>query len=1273
MRSPALKMALAMAFGAAAPILSAEDRPPAGPTPAETAPPQDHSAWGKEPIEVQSDARGQICLNGLWQFVPMRDKAKTGPAEGWVDIHVPGSWKETGTLPGLATGPGKGPAFKDWGNGSGVSSAYYQRKITIPREWSGRAILVYLDRVSTDAIVTANGENCGTISWPSGEADLSKAVKAGSEAELRIQVVASSDDAPATTYLDAGRAVTTPSRLSSKGLIGDVFLRSRPPGAHVSDVFVQTSTRKKELRLTVELAGVPASESVQLTARILGASGKEEKRFQGSAAVKAGTPSRLEIAWTWADPRLWDLEQPNLYTLRLKCQGSGWSDEVAQTFGFREFWVEGRRFLLNGTEIRLRPESQVYMETRFAGSVELTDAHIDGCLHAGFNIEECWPVNHDERGSVNFREQWAERADRKGFLLLGTALPINEGRWDKADYRELYRRKLDQDLRRYRNHPSIVIWSTNPNWLGNGLDQDPWHIGRSQEIPGAIEDFKTKRAAQAVAVIRDIDPTRPIINHAGANNGDFYNINCYLNFMPLQEREEWLSQWAQSGDMPIMCIEFGTPWNFSFLRGRWSFEGVTEPLLTEYCAMYLGREAYALEPADYREAIRRKYGGGQKFGDWINGETAIESSAAFQKMEAIFIRNTYRAWRTWGMTGGMLPWDYGFGWDAYGTERRRKHLPIQEQALHPFTPGMRGIVREKEAVTFCKPFQPEGMDLYPAGTALMEANGPTLAWISGSKASFTAKDHDFQAGRDMAKQVVLINDERAAREYSYSWSAELDGKRIAGESAKGRIDPAKTLFLPLGFHLPDLGGKAKAAGTIRLEATLGTKRHQDVFPFHVFAKPAAAGAGVALYDPAGKSRALLQALGCTVKDWSSRSGADVLVIGREALSGSGNRPLPFDLEALLGSGARVLILAQDPDWLRSSMGFRVCPYLSRKVFPVSAGHPVCQDLDETDLADWAGASTLVEAYPKTPVQDPRWRSPKYGFHWGNQGVVTSAAIEKPHRSGWRPILECEFDLAYSPLLELDYGQGRLTLCTLDLEDHALQDPAALVLAGNLLRYCAATRPVVRAKRTILLGDEQDRKVLAALGVRCETAADLDSTVDLALIGRQASPQEAKVRELLARGGRAFFLPRSKAEPGFGLKLAERTSFSGSPAVPAWQECQGLGVSDLHVRSAVPAWLLEAGAETGAEGLLGVWRQGSGVALFCQIDPDRLQVEEKQYFRITRWRETRAISQLLANLGATFKADPEAAHLARPQEGYYHPDYKSGDFKNSDDPYLYFRW
>ncbi|MGD0091707.1 MAG: glycoside hydrolase family 2 TIM barrel-domain containing protein [Planctomycetota bacterium] len=1236
--------------------------------------------WGEEPVETLSTKRGQICLNGIWQFVPMLDRAETQPPSGLAYISVPGSWKPCGPLPGLVSGRGKGPAWRNWGAGSGIWCAWYQRKIRIPAPWANQAILVSLERVSTDAIIYANGTKCGAIGWPYGEVDISQALKAGAEAVLQIQVLATSDNTPATSFLDPGRVVTTAANLESKGLIGDVFLRSRPQGAHISDAFVQTSTRKKELKLDVEVSDVTVAGPVQFTARLLDANGREEQCFQSQAAMDGSKKQLIQLAWTWDNPRLWDFQQPNLYTLKLEAKGANWSDEYAQPFGFREFWIEGRKFLLNGTEIRFRPNAHGYTESCFGGSVELTDAHIEGCMYAGFNMEECWPVNHDQKGSVNYRELWAERADRKGFLLMGTALPIDPGQWQKAEYQESHGRKLERELRRYRNHPSIVIWTTNPNWLGNGLDQDPRYIGRSESaaLAPTLENWKKAAAKGAVAAIKKLDPTRPVLNHAGAYNGDIYNINCYLNLIPLQEREEWLTEWAKTGDMPLMCCEFGTPWKYTFLQGRWGFEASTEPLATEYCAIYLGAEAYALETTDYRQAIRRQYKGGRQFGDMgANWNTVMDALPAFQRLQALFNRNTFRSWRTLGITGGMVPWDYGYGWDAFDNERRRKGLQVGEQDLRPFTPGMRGTARAKATVNLTKPFQPGGMDIYPEGVALMAANGPTLAWIAGGPSAFTAKDHNFEPAQDVEKQVVLINDQRTPQDYQYAWTAELDGKQFAGDNGKGRIEPAQTVFVPLRCRVPGVAGNTKTTGTIALTAKIGDREHKDAFSFRVFPKANPLPQSVALYDPVGKTAKMLAALGCKAQEWNGKPVSELVVIGREALSGG--KALPFVLEALVGAGGRVLVCAQSPEWLCTTLGFRVAPHLSRRVFPVSAAHPVCQGLDATDLSDWCGESTLVEAHPRYPIpsQVPGWRSPDHGWHWGNLGAVTSAALEKPHRGGWRPILECEFDLAYSPLMELDYGQGRLILCTLDLEDHVSLDPAAALLARNLLQYAAATTPLARAKRTILVGDDTDKKTLEALGVAYQPAAKLEPDADLVVVGCQAQCNEADLQKHLAKGGKVLFLALSAPEHECGVKLRQVQACAGSLNIPAWPECQGLSPSDLHWRTESPAWLVESGVEKGADGLLGLLRKGNGVAVFCQIDPERFQAEQKPYFRLTRWRQTRALAQILANLGASFAKDREAFRLTPEQgkketSGWYGADYRD-EFKNGDDPYRYFRW
>jgi hypothetical protein len=88
--------------------------------------------WGEEPTEPLSAKRGQICLNGIWEFVPMLDPAETEPPSGMAYIHVPGSWKPSWPMPGLASETGKGPAWNNWGDGSRTWCAWYRRKVKIP-------------------------------------------------------------------------------------------------------------------------------------------------------------------------------------------------------------------------------------------------------------------------------------------------------------------------------------------------------------------------------------------------------------------------------------------------------------------------------------------------------------------------------------------------------------------------------------------------------------------------------------------------------------------------------------------------------------------------------------------------------------------------------------------------------------------------------------------------------------------------------------------------------------------------------------------------------------------------------------------------------------------------------------------------------------------------------------------------------------------------------------------------------------------------------------
>jgi len=1202
--------------------------------------------WTKADDEAPTECRGRICLNGWWRFCPAAGSGVRPPEKGWGYLRVPGSWSTSGwpPVPQAEVVKGAGPSWQV--NLQKLPRAWYERRIRIPKSWAGRAVLLDLRRVSTDARVVVNGVDCGTVSWPTGKVDITRAVQCGAEAVVRILVVAVQNEKEVTVHMGPDQVHTAPARLNSRGLIGDVLLVSRPAGPHVSDVFVQTSTRRQHVDLAVEVRGVRHAGRVAFTARMLDEKGAEERRFAAEADVGAADVQTVRLRWPWPKPRLWDIGRPNLYTCVLRGKGAGLDDEVAEGFGFREFWIDGRRFLLNGTEIRLRP-----MVAQHAYTIEQMDGVLDDYRAAGFNALELWPWDHDQRGTYHHRELWCERADRKGIAMIAPALSMNRYvfdkswafTWDRPGVADQWERRMAAELRRWRNRPSILMWATSANFFGHALDQDPRHIGRRG---WADDDEGWKRKAGAgmdgIARIKRHDPTRPVLTHQGAYVSDAHTINHYLCLLPLQDREEWLSDWARRGEMPYMAVEYGTPLHTTMMRGRIGFGDAvkTEPLMTEFCAVYLGRRAYELEQPVYRKRIAATYKGDQLYDHWIAREE-INHAPAFQELQRLFSTNTWRSCRALGCTGGMIPWNQGHGW-------RRGPDYYKQIDVGPFRPGRRGAYSRKQRLGNVHPLKagPQIVDL--GGKALIANNGPTLAWIAGPPDVVTAKDHSFQAGQEVTKSVVLINDTRQTARFSWKLTVTVGGKTVADEEDEGSLPPAGTKVLPVRFRLPG-NAEAKTDGEAFLVARIAGREHTDRFAFRVFPPPARLDLkGVAVFDPVGRTKTMLKRLGCEAKTWDGQRRAGLVVIGREALSKG--HELPGDLEAHVAAGGRVILFTQHPDWLRKRLSLRIAHQLGRYVWPVRDRHPAVGGLDALDLRNWAGSSTLVEPYPYYRGDEFRKGAhgvPYWGWRWGARGAVTSAPVEKPHLSAWRPILECGFDLAYSPLMELDYGKGRLILCTLDLADHVPGDAAAMRLARSLLTYVATAPLSARARKAVYVGGEPGKKLLDSLGMLYVASDRVDGEADLLILGPQAKAGDPALEQYVRAGGRLLVLARSTASAPLGVTLRHEKAFGGSLDVPDWPEARGLSPSDLRRRTDGAAWLVPGGAEIGAGGQLARKRLGKGVAVFCQLGPASLDADAKTYLRYTRWRHTRAIAQVLANLGASFRADRRIFHPRDP--------------------------
>ncbi len=1421
---------------------------------------------------VNNSQRGEIYLNGTWQFLPELGERKTPPpaTADWGEIFVPGDWQQKTDHSTVGVEKlGTGAVWQNY-QGEKLGLAWYHRRVTIPQEWDGRSILLDLTRISTDAVVYINEAKCGNISWAGGMVDITKVATPGAKIHLHILVAAVNSDQDRQVILGPNEVKNSSPKLDAKGLVGDVRLLSMPKLAQISDVFVQTSTRNKKIKLDVELTGISQAGTVNLTAKMLDESGKVEQEFVSNLAVTKAEKQVISTSWDWANPRLWDVGQGNLYTLKLGVQGAGIQDEYDRSFGFREFWIEGRKFYLNGKELRLRPTLYEDQWQGWAvGVPEVLETLVAGYAKSGFNIAQIWPWNHDIRGRRHFQNLVASVADRQGFPLIFPALDMTDytntkgwrntnNNWQQK--KGEWEQKMARELRGDRNHPSILLWGTSPNYFGHGDDQNPLRIGKKQlvgEVPKNWRGQTWQEAAQigeeAVSLIKKHDPTRPVLVHQGAAVGDVYALNSYLNMLPLQEREDWLSQWSKTGDLPYMVVEFGTPLHTTMMRSRNGFVDAfhSEPWMTEFTAIYLGQEAYKLETQNYRDRIKSQFIKGREYKNW-QGNEDLDFSPAFQQLQKLFVTNTWRSWRTYGITGGMLPWNDGHGWELTevgkkvveggGTGRYREKKEVQagkeeggtgrykevqggkegkdDNSLPPFLRGVggiegngtdgnslpsflrgvgaidgnstgsnplgnslspflrevgaiegegkdtnslppflragggdpRGVFMPRIAQKFREPLQPPSYKVQPGGQAILDNNAPTLAWIAGANSGgensggensggatsglttpgFTNKDHNFYAGEKLLKQVVLINDTRQEQLFSFNWQVVVGNQAIATGKATGKIPPAQTQFFPLAGQLPETNNKQE--GEVKLTAQIGNINHQDRFSFRIFPRQNVSSSSnlsnsanssnpqaitLQVFDPVGKTTAMLQQLGYKTTPWDPNSplfkggggGAPLVIIGREALEV--DRPLPANLKDYVKQGGRAIAMIQKPEWY-TNHHFRISPHLSRRVFPVDAQHPVTQGLDPTDLRDWRGSSTLTEAYPdtvKNPLKLSPHNSPWYGWHWGNGGAVSSVPLEKPHRSGWRSILQSEFDLAYSPLMELDYGQGRLILSTLDLEDHFAQDPAANQLARQVINYAATAPLAARTQEIVVVGNEADSVFLDALGVNYTRAASLDklsSSVGLHILGAATSIPAPELQNYLQQGGKVLFLPPYPASSSpllkggwggssLGINIQWQQNFPGSLQIPPWSETRGLGVSDLHARTDFGSWVINVGGELGANGLLSRSQIGKGVAIATTLnpeglfDPEVLPDQEPTYLRFTRWRQTRAIAQILANLGATFTSDEliwqssgdrfwerswqqlQEKFFGKPLDpGFYHPDYWQ-EFNYGDDPYRYYRW
>ena len=400
----------------------------------------------------------------------------------WRLLNLPHDWGIEG--PFKQEYPGETGKLPWWGTG------WYRKHLTIPAADEGRKIYLDVDGAMSYATVWLNGKFVG--GWPYGYAswrvDLTPFVRFGADNVLAIRL---DNPKESSRWYPGG------------GIYRNVWLVKTAPvhmahwGTYVTTPEVSDQSATVKVQVNVD-NDTDADSAVTVKNQIfeLKVDGSKSKSVAALAtaglkiAAHQSTPTEGQIVLK--DPKLWSIERPHRYVVVISIELDGKSiDRYETPFGIRTIqFTADNGFLLNGKRVPLN---------------SVCDHHDLGALGAAINtraLERQVEILKQMGGNAIRTShnppapELLDVCDRLGLVVMDEAFDC----WKKGkninDYSQLFADWHEPDLRalvrRDRNHPCIILWST-----GN-------EVLEQETLEGA------QIAAELKAIVQSEDATRPV-------------------------------------------------------------------------------------------------------------------------------------------------------------------------------------------------------------------------------------------------------------------------------------------------------------------------------------------------------------------------------------------------------------------------------------------------------------------------------------------------------------------------------------------------------------------------------------------------------------------------------------------------------------------------------------------------------------------------------------------------------------------------------------------
>jgi len=356
----------------------------------------------------------------------------------WRDLNLPHDWAVE--LPFVRDESLQGHGYKPLGRRYPETSVgWYRRSFDLPASDGGRRIVLEFDGAFRDALVFVNGYFIGRNNngYAPFSFDISDFANYGGKNYLVVRMDASFGDG--WFYEGAG-------------IYRHVWL-TKTDELHLGqwDTYIRTELKGSVAALSlgsiVQNDGTSA-ETCRVRWQILDAEGKTVASADSAPQqIAADSPATFTASTKLLNPALWSPETPNLYSAIVTVESAGKTRDAERvSFGVRSLlWDADKGFFLNGKRVELKGTCNHHDHAGVGAALpdRLQWFRLAVLRDMGGNAV---------RTSHNMpTPEWVEACDRMGMMMMC------ETRLMSSNPEGL--EQLEKMIKRYRNSPSIIIWS----------------------------------------------------------------------------------------------------------------------------------------------------------------------------------------------------------------------------------------------------------------------------------------------------------------------------------------------------------------------------------------------------------------------------------------------------------------------------------------------------------------------------------------------------------------------------------------------------------------------------------------------------------------------------------------------------------------------------------------------------------------------------------------------------------------------------------------------